>query len=49
MPICSTVGVPSPSSPTQKEEKVSVAPQVTVGCAHDDETLVKEPAAPVAA
>ena len=49
VPVCSTVGVPSPSSPTQKEEKAAAAPQATAGCAHEEETLVKEPAAPVAA
>ena len=26
VPVCSTVGVPSPSRPTQKEEKVLAAP-----------------------
>jgi hypothetical protein len=41
--------VPSPSRAAQKEEKVLPAPQVTADCAHDAETLVKEPAAPVAA
>jgi hypothetical protein len=49
VPVCSTVCVPSPSRPAQKEEKVSVAPQVTAGCAHDADTLVNEPAAPVTA
>jgi hypothetical protein len=48
VPVCSTVGEFTPSSPTQ-EEKVPVLPQVTVGCVHELETLVNAPAWPASA
>src|SRR5262245_59347845 len=44
VPICSTVLLVSPSSPTQNAEKeVSPAAQVTAGCVHDADTLVNGP------
>jgi len=46
VPVCSTELVPSPSSPTQKLEKVSVAVQVTAGWDQDADTLVNVPALP---
>jgi hypothetical protein len=49
VPVCSTVGVPSPSRPTQNEENVLAAPQVTAGCTQEADTWPNEPAGPVAA
>ena len=46
MPACSAVGVPSPSRPAQKEEKVPAVPRVTAAWAQEADTLVNEPAAP---
>jgi len=44
VPVCSTVGVPAPSSPTQKLENGSATSHVTVGCVQELDTLVKVPA-----
>src|SRR3974390_1162930 len=49
VPICSTVEVVSPSRPTQYAEYVVCGPQVTDGCVHDADTLVKLPGAPATA
>jgi hypothetical protein len=49
VPVCSTLGDPSPSRPTQKLEKVCVAPQVTVGWVQEADTLVNWPCCPAAA
>ena len=46
VPVCSTELVPSPSRPTQKLAKVSVAVQVTEGWAQDADTLVNVPGLP---